>query len=125
MRPEERHKQKVSVLWVAVIWGILSYIIFKMVEEPPYIPAPKITHNDPVKGQFSTLDGRHYILTEMTKKHMKDPSSFEHIQTLYKIEESRVIVYMRFRGKNSFNGYSMETVGASFTKDGRFINYVK
>jgi len=66
-----------------------------------------------VKNQFSSLYGYHKKLVEYTKNNLKDPSSFEHIETNYwppytdtniKANANTYRVRMRYTATNSFGG---------------------
>ena len=66
-----------------------------------------------IENQFSSLYGYHKKLVEYTKNNLKDPSSFEHIETNYwppytdtniKANTNTYRVRMRYTATNSFGG---------------------
>lgn len=74
-----------------------------------------------IENQFSSYDGKHYELVRITKAGLKDPDSFQHIDTrVYKYEDS-IGVLMNYRAKNSFGGYVVGSALADFDFDGKLI----
>lgn len=81
---------------------------------------------DPKAGieyQFSAWDGSHIGLTKLVKANMKDPNSYEHIDTQYRVMDSVILIVMRFRGKNSFGGLVPSIVTAKADLKGNVIEY--
>lgn len=80
---------------------------------------------------FSAWDGSCRPLVEYVKDKVRDPDSFEHINTEY--IESReypvsYLVTMRFKSKNSFGGYKVGYITAEVTSGGRItsvVNYLE
>lgn len=74
-----------------------------------------------VKPQFSLWDGSHRELERLIKAQMKNPASYEHVETNYYTEGGTVVVTCRYRGTNSFGAVvPSETVGR-FTLEGKFL----
>ena len=76
-----------------------------------------------IKAQFSGWDGSHYLLTRMIKAQMKNPDSYQHVETRRSYSESYVYVETTYRGTNSFGAIVPGTTSARFTVDGKFIGY--
>jgi len=60
--------------------------------------------------QFSSWDGSHNNLKKWVKNNMNDPKSFEHVETTYTDKGDYLLVYMKYRGKNSFGAKVLQTV---------------
>lgn len=80
---------------------------------------------DPLQAQFSSWDGSHPALTELIKKSMNDPDSYEHVETKFKKEgENRIYVITKFRGKNAFGGKITKTVHAIVDYNGNVLEVI-
>ena len=70
------------------------------------------------KECISGYDGSCYALVDYLKKnYLKDPESFEHLETHYGFENLHFVVIMKYRAKNSFGGFNIETVKAIITSN--------
>jgi hypothetical protein len=59
---------------------------------------------------LSPWNGSHRQTVELIKKNLKDPKSFEHIETrITPVENGNHVVFTKYRAKNSFGGYVVET----------------
>jgi uncharacterized membrane protein YvbJ len=60
-------------------------------------------------------DGSHQALTEYVKQHMRDPGSYEHVETRISPvnPNGKHALVMKYRGKNGFGGMSIESVVAA------------
>lgn len=85
---------------------------------------PKTEQQIKVESQFSSWDGSHPALTEMIKKSMNDPDSYEHIETKFKDNTDHIFVITKFRGANAFGGKVMNTVSAKVDFSGNVIEIV-
>ena len=69
-----------------------------------------------LKSQFSRYDGSHRKVEAAIKSRLKDPSSYEHVETRYVVNTNSITIYTTYRARNSFNalipGYAMATVDA-------------
>lgn len=79
-----------------------------------------------VEAQFSAWDGSHITLTRFLKdNYLKDPKSYEHIETRYAVVEDEawdyVTVITSYRAKNSFGWYVIWSMVAYFDIDGNPI----
>lgn len=68
---------------------------------------------------FSAWDGSNRELVSYVKKSMRDPSSFEHVETLTRDNGDTVSIQMTYRGKNAFGAIVTERVVADIDPDTR------
>lgn len=113
----------VLVVFVAIVAG-------QFVDTPPTTakaPEPKVEKTaaqlraDKIQAAFRITDGSHFQLTRHIKKNLKDPDSYEHIETRYGIEGDTVNLATTYRAKNSFNGFVVSTATAKANIDGTLI----
>lgn len=76
--------------------------------------------------QFSAWDWSHRKLKKFVTDNLKDPDSFEHIETTYNISKNKewkyeVFVIMKYRAKNSFGWYVIWFQKGFFDKEGNPI----
>lgn len=71
---------------------------------------------------FSAWNGSHINLTNYVKSNLKDPDSYEHIKTTYKDNGETLTIYMRYRAKNSFGGYVVNSAVATAQIDGTLVS---
>ena len=74
-----------------------------------------------IERLFSPFDGSHNKLERYIKKYMKDPESYEHIETTYMDKQDHVLVFTKFRGKNSIGALVINEVTATTDSDGNVI----
>ena len=85
---------------------------------PTPIPTPIPTINPEIEffnwipKQFSTWDGSCYEFVRLLKENMNDPDSFEHVETRYDVGDYKLIVYMKYRGRNGFGGKALGIASA-------------
>ena len=121
-------KQVNPLLWVAllsifVIIGIL--LLWGGEKSNTSNKKTPITLEQKIEKQFTQWDGSHIKLKAYVKDNLKDPSSFEHIKTIYTPNpsvdnkgEQYITVTMEYRAKNSFWGYVVERYKAYFDIEG-------
>lgn len=69
-----------------------------------------------IKDQFSSWDGSHTMLKQATRKRMKNPDSFEHVETkYYLLDTTSYRVIMEYRGTNSFNATVTNAIQVDFS----------
>lgn len=74
------------------------------------------------KKNISSLDGYCRTLQSHVKKNLKDPSSFEHMNTRFNVsKDGSAIVVMKYRARNSFGGFVIESVRAKVAADGKIL----
>ena len=90
--------------------------------------SPEQIELEKIEKQFSPWDGRHIQLYNFLKENLRDPDSLEHIESSYKRkkgmkgEYSEVIqVKMKYRAKNGFGGYNVESISADCDLDGNIL----
>ena len=71
-----------------------------------------------IQGQFSSWSGAHKSIERYVKARLKDPNSYEHIETGYNDNGDHLLVMMKYRAKNSFGGFAIETAQARCTIEG-------
>ena len=84
--------------------------------------AKREAEKDPFAHLFSAWDGSCRPLVAAVKANLKDPGSFEHIQTGFYRVNDVVHVTMTYRARNSFNGYAVGKVTADVYADGKVAN---
>lgn len=71
------------------------------------------TQNNKFKEScLSSWDGACPNLERYVKKYLKDPNSYEHIETVFWNKGDYALVSMQYRAKNSFGGYTIGYVKA-------------
>ena len=101
------------------IYGTFSSISDDAAPKAP--PVPKTAEQiraDKVHSAFSGWDGAHRSLQRLVKKNLNDPDSYSHIETLYSDKGDHVYIEMKYRAKNGFGGYVVETIKAKATVSG-------
>ncbi len=69
------------------------------------------------KDCMNSLDGSHRKLKRLVKKNLHDPKSFEHIETVFGINNDKVKVVLKYRGKNGFGALVVGSVTAFVSLD--------
>lgn len=89
--------------------------------------AGKVAHYMAVKDRQARIDyqfdwgdgGSHKNLRAHIVKNLKDPGSFEHIESIYNDKGDYIVVQMTYRARNSFGGFAVEAVKARCTIAGK------
>ncbi|MEX1027384.1 MAG: DUF4190 domain-containing protein [Candidatus Paceibacterota bacterium] len=99
----------------------------KAESQPPKAESPpKVkTREEVLQPGFSMWDGSHKKLTTAIKDSMNDPSSYEHVETVYHDLGDYLIVKTTFRGKNAFGGVVKNWVKARVSVDGSVIQIIE
>jgi hypothetical protein len=82
------------------------------------------TRQERISAGFSAWDGSHIQFTELIKRLMNNPSSYEHVETRYVDGGDYLIVITEFRGTNAFGGVIPNTMAAKIDLDGHVINVI-
>lgn len=83
------------------------------------------THEQQISRGFSAWDGSHRALTSQVKGGLKDPRSFEHVETRYTDHgDNTLTVTMRYRAKNSFGAVVPGFATAKVHVDGHVIEII-
>jgi hypothetical protein len=77
-----------------------------------------------IRDQFSRVSGYHKNLRWFVKENMKDPSSFEHVETSYSDKGDYLIVKMVYRGKNSFGALVIGSITAKVSLGGQILEII-
>jgi hypothetical protein len=77
-----------------------------------------------IDEQFSAWDGSHIGLTKMLKKNMKNPDSYEHIETTYRDDGKSLVIKTRYRGQNGFGGMTIGEVTARVNFNGDVLEII-
>lgn len=75
-----------------------------------------------IDQQFSRWDGSNYAVETAVKRQMKNPDSYQHVETRYVEVPNGLIVTTTFRGTNSFNALVPQTAVAAVDRAGRVIS---
>ncbi len=81
-----------------------------------------VAKKERILKQFSSWDGSHSNLKKWVKNNMKDPKSFEHVETTYTDKGDHLVVYMKYRGKNSFGATTLETAIGTVDLNGNILS---
>ncbi len=84
---------------------------------PAPAQTPEQIRRTEVEKCFSSWDGSHQELTRYIKARMKNPKSFEHVETRFKDNTTHLIVICKYRGTNGFGAVVTETVIAETLTD--------
>ena len=72
------------------------------------------SRTDIIEDAFSLWDGSHKTLARIIQGRLRDPASYEHIETRYTDNGDRITIVTRFRAANRFGGKNIIiVVGAS------------
>ena len=82
-------------------------------------------HRATMIKQSFTYDGMHLGLRRTVIAQLKDPDSFEHISTQYSDKNDYLMVLMKYRAKNSFGGFVVNSVKAKVSLDGSQVVIVE
>jgi len=74
-----------------------------------------------IKGQFSGWDGSHRQVERALKARMKNPASYEHVETRYGVGTDSITVVTTYRGTNSFGGVVTNRAIATVDKAGNVL----
>lgn len=77
-----------------------------------------------IEKQFSSWDGSHPALSRLIEDNMRDPDSYEHIETRFRDDKNSIFVVTKFRGANGFGGMTIQTVSAKVDFNGNVLEIV-
>ena len=101
-----------------ILLFIVAAIVIGAYDQASAPPPAPLTRKQQVESQFSSWNGAHRNLEQRVKAGLKDPDSYEHIETRYTDKGDYISVYMKYRAKNGFGGYVVETAVANCTLAG-------
>lgn len=129
IKKKEQQAQKnlgIGCLSIIVIVFVI-YLIGSFSSDSGKTSAPKTQEEirkEQIGKHFSAWDGSHRGLTELIKKSMNDPGSYEHVETVYWDKGDHLIVKTTFRGKNAFGGFVKNWVMAKVDLNGNVIEVI-
>ena len=92
---------------------------------PPREKTPQEIRTDEISQGFSAWDGSHLELTRWIKKNLKDPSSYDHVETKYVDNGGDVFIVMtKYRATNSFGAVMPGFTSARVHVVGRVIEVI-
>lgn len=98
-------------------------IMLLVPDEKQSIENQKIAaRKEQIAKQFSSWDNSHKNLKRWIKDNMNDPKSFEHAKTTYTDKGDYLLIYMNYRGKNSFGATVLQTTIAKVDLDGNILS---
>lgn len=74
-----------------------------------------------IKGQFSGWDGSHRQVEAALKARMKNPASYEHVETRYSVGGGSITVVTTYRGTNGFGAVVTNQAIATVDKAGNVL----
>lgn len=74
-------------------------------------------------SQFSAFDGSHRKVEAFIKAQLKNPASYEHVQTRYQVNTNTITIFTRYRARNSFNAVVTEDAVVTVDADGNVMNF--
>ena len=92
--------------------------------EPPVPKTAAELRIEEIQGAFSAWDGSHRVLERWIKRRLKDPDSYKHVETRYGDKGDHILVVTTYRARNSFGGYTTESVTAKAAVDGTLLEII-
>jgi len=77
-----------------------------------------------IKRAFSAWDGSHIYLERWIKKNLKDPDSYDHMETRYGDKGDHILVSTKYRARNGFGGMTIGQAVAKTRLDGTIIEII-
>lgn len=77
-----------------------------------------------IKSQFSGWDGSHRNVEAALKAQMKNPKSYEHVETRYSVGADSITVVTTYRGTNGFGAVVTSQAIATVDKTGNVLSLV-
>ena len=112
---------KIFLFSTVLIWVFILAAVFVSNEDTPEDVAKQ-----KIEKLFDPWDGSHRELTKVIKSNLRDPDTYEHIETTYEINGDSVNVMTKYRAKNGFGGHVVETVTAITDKEsGTVLEWVR
>lgn len=112
MADQTQVKQKKKRDYLSWFYGIFIVMVIAWFYGKS-LETPESIRSDQIKRCFYYYDGSVPNLVDYVKERLRDPSSFEHIQTKYRDDGTNNLpVRMQYRAKNGFGGINNEAVSA-------------
>lgn len=110
----------------AVVFGVTAMVTLAVIVAAAMIGDSKpktTTRSQQIESQFSAWDGSNRAMNQHIKNSMKNPDSFEHVETAHVDKGAFVRVYTKFRGTNGFGGVVTQQAWADMSPDGRILEF--
>jgi hypothetical protein len=78
-----------------------------------------------IQANFSGFDGSMPKVAAEVKRHMKNPDSYEHVETRYVDTGERIVVITTYRGTNSFNAVVPTTERYEIDENGNVLRPIR
>jgi hypothetical protein len=103
-----------------ILIGFVGLVIYNMVNPSTYkAPEPK-TREQKIAALF--IGGSATHCKYWIKSQLKDPDSYEEIETHYTAHENYVDVFIKYRAKNSFNGFVIDQGTCTLSLDNKVLD---
>jgi RNA polymerase subunit RPABC4/transcription elongation factor Spt4 len=89
-----------------------------LVQSPP---TPEQLRVREIAKAFDPWNGSHPTLEKFVRKNLNDPDSYQHIETKYLDKTDHIFVITKFRAKNAFGAFVVNTAAAKTNLDGSII----
>lgn len=93
-------------------------------QKPEYVKIKEDLRKEEIENCFNLSDGSHITLEKYIKKSMKDPSSYQHIETKYTDQKDHLFVNEKYRGRNSFGDIVQDKIGVKTENDCKIIEII-
>jgi uncharacterized membrane protein YvbJ len=107
-----------------VIVFIVIVLVYLSNGTPTETKKAQPTRKDKIEKAFSSWNGSHIELTKLIKGSLKNPSSFEHVESKYTDKGSYILVGTTYRATNGFGAVVTETKIVKAKIDGTIIEIV-
>jgi hypothetical protein len=77
-----------------------------------------------LESGFSPWDGSHKALEKYIKSTLRDPRSYEHVETRFTDNGEHIIVGTTFRAKNGFGGMNTGSIVVKASIDGKILGII-
>lgn len=84
-------------------------------------PTPEQLRVHQISKAFDPWNGSHPSLEKYIRKRLNDPESYQHIETKYLDKTDHIFVITKFRAKNAFGAFAVNTAAAKTNLDGSII----
>ncbi|WP_372719940.1 hypothetical protein [Novipirellula sp.] len=115
-------------LWSTLAMLVMAFLALGSTDTTSTTPStpktPEQLRTEQIEKEFSAWDGSHRGLTQVIKKSMNDPKSYEHVETRYIDKGDHLIVTTEFRGKNAFGGVVKNSVIAKVDLNGNVVEII-
>lgn len=108
--------KKLTKKQILILLSIPVIGAFMIISKETQTPGEK--RKEEITSQFSPVTGECYKLTELIKQSMKDPNSYENLNTKYWDLDTAILVNQEYTGKNQFGGRERGFLKATINQNG-------